>query len=150
MFQAHPSANVSLGEKLELRCIANDTSDLNSMQILSRMQRNLNTTCFVLSNSGVCIFLINRVQLWHIGKYDCMKIYKNGRCFTKTLIIQEAIQIPVLNRTVVTKSTSSTPKTTMEPEQSTTNSLKTQDTTSKAREEATSETIKNVTNDEGN
>ena len=147
MFQARPSANVSLGEKLELRCIANDTSDLNSMQILSRMQINLNTTCSVSSNSGFCIFLINRLQPWNIGKYDCMKTHKNGRCFTKTLIIQEAIQIPVLNRT---KSTSSTPKTTMEPEQSTTNSLKTQDTTSKAREEATSETIKNVANDEGN
>lgn len=148
-FQALPSANVSLGDKLELRCTANGTSDLSSLEILSRMHNNLNTTCSVRLTSGFCSLLVNRVQLWDIGKYDCIKKYKNKLCFSKTLIIQEAIQISTENRTAATTSTRSTPNTTMKPQKSTTNSLTRQETTSEATKAATSEILKNVTNDKG-
>ena len=149
VFQALPSANISLGDKLEIRCTANDTSDLSSVEIWSRMGKNLNVTCSVRSTSGFCILLINKVQLWDIGIYDCIKKFKNGRCFSKALTIQKAIQIPIENSTVATTSTLSTTNTTRKPLKSTTNSLKPQETTPETREEATSEIIKNVTNNEG-
>ena len=100
MFQAYPSVNVSLGDKLEIKCTANDTSPLSSMALLSRVHKQLNTTCVVLPGSGMCSYVVETVQLWHIGKYDCIKIYKNGTCYSKSLIIQKAVYVPTEISTV--------------------------------------------------
>ena len=100
MFQAYPSVNVNLGDKLEIKCTANDTSPLSSMALLSRMHKQLNTTCVVLLGSGMCSYVVETVQLWHIGKYDCIKIYKNGTCYSKSLIIQKAVYVPTEITTV--------------------------------------------------
>ena len=94
MFQAYPSVVVNLGDKLEIKCTANDTSPLSSMALLSRTHKQLNTTCVVLSVAGICSYVVETVQLWHIGKYDCIKIYKNGTCYSKSLIIQKAVYVP--------------------------------------------------------
>ena len=115
-FEAHPSVNVSLGDKLELRCTANGTS-LSSMALLSRMHKQLNTTCVVSSREGICSYVIDTVEPWHIGKYDCIKKYKDETCYSKYLVIQKAVEVPTEITTITTVEsqprTENTAKTTM-------------------------------------
>ena len=105
MFEAFPSVNVSLGDKVELRCTANGTSNLTSVQLLSRMHRNFNPTCSVASGEGICSYLIDNLQLWDIGKYDCIiKLHKGRSCYSKSLVLKKAIEITTVTTMTTMKS----------------------------------------------
>ncbi|CAB4004841.1 ---NA--- [Paramuricea clavata] len=118
VFEAFPSVNVSLGDKVELRCTANGTLNLTSVQLLSRMHRNFNPTCSVASGEGICSYLIDSLQLWDIGKYDCIKLHKDGSCYSKSLVLQKAIEEPTETTTVTTTITTKvTAMTTMKPQE---------------------------------
>lgn len=112
LFTAVPSINATLGEKLELKCSVdgrNSTSILESINVYSRGLGELNVSCSMIKNkSGECRYTIQKVQLRHRGSYDCIKIYKDQKCFSKTL------QLSVSQRRTLTPLT----------EQSTTESIK--------------------------
>ncbi|XP_028395779.1 uncharacterized protein LOC114519802 [Dendronephthya gigantea] len=122
IFEAFPSVNVSLGDRLEIKCSAQNTSNINSIQLLTRNEvKQFKPTCNVSSDGGVCSFVIKNVELWHFGKYDCIKIYKDMRCYSKSLIIGKA----VVNPTSLTTSTTKSLKTiAMNPETATTMRLR--------------------------
>lgn len=111
-FEALPSGKVSLGDTVELRCTVNGTTQLTSIALLSRMRAQLNTKCVITSHAGFCSYTIESVQLWDIGKYDCIKIYSDGSCYTMTLAVRRTddkrtvITIaPRMAPTIVTKNT---------------------------------------------
>ena len=74
--------------------MAHNTSNINAIQLLTRNEMEFKPTCNVSSDGGVCSFVIKNVELWHFGKYDCIKIHKDMSCYSKSLIIRKAILKP--------------------------------------------------------
>ena len=105
VLEALPSANVSLGNELEIKCSANDTSPLLSIALLSRMRGPLNATCSVSLGTGYCTYVVENVQLSDFGKYDCMKRHKDGNCYTKSLVIHQVVRVPTEITTLATMNT---------------------------------------------
>jgi hypothetical protein len=106
----------------------------------------------VSSREGICSYVIDTVEPWHIGKYDCIKIYKDTTCYSKYLVIQKAVEVPTEITTITTVKSQPRPETTkittVESQPKTENTAK---TTMKTLTflETTSEYYKDVTKDSG-